>query len=757
MKKRRIAIVYSLFFLAMVLFACAKPMESKPDEHTEIEKYPLTQVSNTPLSERLPGVLYLPTESGVDGYAATDITAQLGDPMDKSLAQGLAPDGSIYAKGSNLGDNKLYRMNDAMDGWTELSGYAWMEEEAFADYYTFNFRVLDDGTFVGLSTGQNRKTDEVTGNDKFIYGNANGYEIKFSEPASDKNFCYGALLDTAGGRCVVIRAKDFPMILEAYDYTTGELLWQTDIWKDIEEDKMCVLGDELYWFAFQEKGRCLYVLDMNTGETLREQLMPQLTNDANKWQLICCPSNDGSGLIVAASTGLFYMQKDSLELTKLCEIKKLQAENSMVHYLYHLLDGSIFMTLLDADWQYSYLLYRYQDVVQEQDSDLTVFSLEDNALMRSAIAAYGKLYDQEVELLIGTDGDIPMDDAIRTLSAKILAGAGPDVLLMDGLPLDSYAEKGALADISDLLPPDDECYSGVVNAYKQPDGKVYAAPARFSVPTLLGKDVSGVKTLQDLAKWADTFEQKDFGIGSKGMMHTFFPLYAKDWIVNGQFQADVFRADLEAMGAISEQWRATTLKPVDKYQYNDASFMAYMWYAGAQCGSFGDIYYMERLMEPYSAIRELGGELKVYGDGMFTPATIVAMSATSRDPQSAAALIQTLFGEEVQSIPLSDGFSILRSVTESQKECPFGEDYEAESVIDWLSPLPETTLKTRWPKARDIDAFVSAFDTLTVPANVDYTLRDLFIKETLPYLLGEESIDSCMQRLTSKLSIYLAE
>lgn len=48
---------------------------------------------------------------------------------------------------------------------------------------------------------------------------------------------------------------------------------------------------------------------------------------------------------------------------------------------------------------------------------------------------------------------VTTSDAIRTLNTEVMAGEGPDILFMDGLPVNSYIEKGLLADVSDVMNP----------------------------------------------------------------------------------------------------------------------------------------------------------------------------------------------------------------------------------------------------------------------------------------------------------------
>ena len=58
-----------------------------------------------------------------------------------------------------------------------------------------------------------------------------------------------------------------------------------------------------------------------------------------------------------------------------------------------------------------------------------------------------------MELEIGLSGEDGMTeaDAIRTLNTEILAGNGPDLICLDGFNLESYLEKGVLADVSHIL------------------------------------------------------------------------------------------------------------------------------------------------------------------------------------------------------------------------------------------------------------------------------------------------------------------
>ena len=61
-----------------------------------------------------------------------------------------------------------------------------------------------------------------------------------------------------------------------------------------------------------------------------------------------------------------------------------------------------------------------------------------------------------------------------------MAGEGPDLLILDGLPADSYAEKGILEDLTDIVEPEKEKYFyNIISAYNG-GGKIYKVPTAFS-------------------------------------------------------------------------------------------------------------------------------------------------------------------------------------------------------------------------------------------------------------------------------------
>ena len=99
-----------------------------------------------------------------------------------------------------------------------------------------------------------------------------------------------------------------------------------------------------------------------------------------------------------------------------------------------------------------YQLVRYvfdQNVASVPSKEITVYSLRENDTIRQAISLFqAGNTDIKVNYVVAMEEeDSNVTDYIRALNTELLAGNGADVLVLDGLPVDSYIDKGGLADL----------------------------------------------------------------------------------------------------------------------------------------------------------------------------------------------------------------------------------------------------------------------------------------------------------------------
>ncbi len=136
---------------------------------------------------------------------------------------------------------------------------------------------------------------------------------------------------------------------------------------------------------------------------------------------------------------------------------------------------------------------------------LKVYSLRESDDMRMAIAGF---QSQNPDSFISYEVGMPegaavtREDALKKLNTQIMAGTGPDLLIMDDLPLRSYVEKGLLADLTEYLAQysvENALYDTIINVMKI-DGKAYMVPATVSLPVVVGEEqyVSNMTSLSGI-------------------------------------------------------------------------------------------------------------------------------------------------------------------------------------------------------------------------------------------------------------------
>lgn len=147
----------------------------------------------------------------------------------------------------------------------------------------------------------------------------------------------------------------------------------------------------------------------------------------------------------------------------------------------------------------AYIINRYhydETLPTHAQTTLKVWSLQDSATARAAVNLYKQEHPEvDVTFSIAISDDAQdetaaRNDALTQLNTELLAGEGPDLLLLDGVDYETYIQKGMLADLSDVLPLSD-LQKNLCDPFIE-DGKVYAMPARFSVPILIGDEGSSM-------------------------------------------------------------------------------------------------------------------------------------------------------------------------------------------------------------------------------------------------------------------------
>ena len=250
-----------------------------------------------------------------------------------------------------------------------------------------------------------------------------------------------------------------------------------------------------------------------------------------------------------------------------------------------------------SDWEnggISVINYTYNpDIPSVPENQLVVYSLLENNAIRQAISSYAKEHpDTYVKYEIGLNyGDgVTQSDALKTLNTEIMAGNGPDVVILDGLTAESYIEKGLLEDMSDIINPlveDGTIFKNIADAYTN-DGKIYQIPTSFKYPILLGNknDIASVSDLDSLVeltkKLSTQSEKRIFNnyFTPNSLVYSLYYLYGSDWLneddtINEDALKSFFEKANEMYSAIQTNEEAYMKTMEDKYSqlegYNEGS------------------------------------------------------------------------------------------------------------------------------------------------------------------------------------------
>ncbi|WP_312494350.1 extracellular solute-binding protein, partial [Anaerosporobacter sp.] len=233
-----------------------------------------------------------------------------------------------------------------------------------------------------------------------------------------------------------------------YNTQTKELIMNDSVLNDFL--KANVKGDQLCQLAANDKENAVYVAcsegvyrHVINGNVMEQLVSGELTN-------LGSPSNSATSFKVKED-GSFLIGYDSGELDS-----------------------------------YSY----NAEVPSVPSNQIRIYSLHENKTIQQAIVNYRKNNpDVFIKLEIGVTGEdaVTSTDAIQKLNTSVLAGDGPDLIVLDGLPMDSYIEKGVLYDLSEVMKEveqSDTYFTNVTHAYQTENG-LYGVPMKFQIPIII--------------------------------------------------------------------------------------------------------------------------------------------------------------------------------------------------------------------------------------------------------------------------------
>lgn len=435
--------------------------------------------------------------------------------------------------------------------------------------------------------------------------------------------------------------------------------------------------------------------------------------------------------------------------------------------------------------------YAYDATVSSvPERELTIYSLhQDDAITQAAVMFQKEHPDTFVNYqvgLSGTDG-VTASDALRTLNTDILAGNGPDILVLDGMSVDTYAEQGLLTDLAPILKEVDEqegLLKNIVYGYQQGE-LVPAVPTRFAIPMAAGAKEQ-VEAFQSLSQIPDFAGEAGAMLSSEILYlpERLYPFYAARWQQeDGTINQKVLTEYLQCIRQSYDNYKAAAdaqdlemlsyfqqiLAEVDPaatlglYYYLDSyGFDAFQFLQSDNGISFGMLC---GIMEycALSSANVANGDCvtKVFSGQepeVYLPLATMGILSSSKEPEAAADFLRFLLSEKGQMGTISGyaGFAVNAKAFQENISEGFWEN-EGMTASAGSDDGEFLELEYTWPTKEEQEALTAGVAKLEQPGSLEEIPRNTVIGEARRCMYGEISAEEAASSIMQKINLYLAE
>ena len=388
---------------------------------------------------------------------------------------------------------------------------------------------------------------------------------------------------------------------------------------------------------------------------------------------------------------------------------------------------------------------------------LSIYSLTGNDIILDTISEFQNQYP-DIELVYETgesgDGSISTADRIRALNTRILAGDGPDMLLMDGLSAESYIEKGILEDMTPMLETvKGELMPNILSAYTMED-KVYMLPLRIRIPVFLttGQGAELYSTLEALVQYSEregrvTPEYQSYMDLLEILYYNYTPeIVAESGEVDraaiGEFLGLVKRFCVSEQAVEQQMDRVAYLdgRPVGMLlKHNDADLGIIVVNGAYELG-----------VNP-AAVESRGGEI-VGNNGIFFPNGLLGVNKLSQKKEIARLFVEFIFSYDIQKRHvLNEGYPIFSKILDEYSEWDFSDSSYSSGAPDG------TRVSLREFTKEESARMVQIVKEVNTPFSIDYSIWEIIRTVGEEYLKGNKDLDKSVEEIASRIQLYLYE
>ena len=463
--------------------------------------------------------------------------------------------------------------------------------------------------------------------------------------------------------------------------------------------------------------------------------------------------------------GLLQMQLDGNNGAKAKGVIPFSQDSYSSAYFSVLEDGTVYAADADGffhcdagdtNWQ---KLLEGIDTSFSMTEELTLYTVEESFFLQQAAVQYHK---QHPEILIHVDAAISMTDKYsgnadyqqiyQDLNTSLTSGNGPDLMVMDHLKLDTYASKGLLLDLQEILQPMEEdgtLLSNITTAYQEADGRRYAVPLQFGLLLAVGRDVQPeeMSSMDAIAKAVSGKTESYMGDRTCGeLVEEFYPLIVDDILQNRQVNRDTLHPWLEDLKKIADNCGILPSRKEGR--------AANIWDLGSDVRLvLQETDGFNEAMMPY-AVAELLNANVVSMENAFYPKMVIGINSRSEHVETAKEFLRFALSEELQSVDTYEGFPVNAKALETQAAADRSMA-EAYTTYDIDGSTAEFAIKAY--SEETANHLMELCRAATLCLKEDTQIETSLTESLQAYLNGQASVEEAMDAVEGSLKMYLAE
>ncbi|MFV0529213.1 MAG: hypothetical protein ACK5MN_10905 [Lachnospiraceae bacterium] len=437
-------------------------------------------------------------------------------------------------------------------------------------------------------------------------------------------------------------------------------------------------------------------------------------------------------------------------------------------------------------------LYQYvysKEIPTRPSTEIKVYSLYEHAELRQAIASFRKNNpNQYVSLEIGMAAEgITVRDALKTLKTNMQEAAGPDILILDDMPLEAAMAQGVLADLTDLVNEvegQDGLQESVKGAYAK-EGQILAIPTGVKLPFIEGES-SAVAQVTDFTALAAVIEKLRSETSQNEILQ--YPTYYNgagedllqlfySYCVNAWMREDrtldseglaVFYETIQQIGAIENPQRKNTEgagEPLwqagylDNRGLDDCVMDYVLEDTVLSVGPVGGI-------ESYAILLAVNKEredlslrlLQGQGEAVYLPSMIAGINAQSKNKEQAAEFVAHLLSKNVQMDNSNSVFPVNLEALEQMLGKKGGSELGlSRSTTDEHGVEKSISITVQPLEKTESEELKKILRSVKEASYQDKILEEIILTQGNKVLEGSQSVDEAVKTAVQEADAYLDE